>query len=107
MKVMLTPPDLWGSTGYVSQGDTGAPGATHTMYQVHRGHRSANCQQMPMPQVRHSSEDESKETVAENIILINRQRQVMGFGISVCSADPTLNNSRELSLLYSVKSLIY
>ena len=37
MKVMLTPPDLWGSTGYVSQADTGAPGATQTMYQVYTG----------------------------------------------------------------------
>ena len=74
MKVMLTPPDLWGSTGYVSQGDTGAPGATQTLYQVHTGHRLAIRQ--PLPQVRHSSEDESKETAAENIILINRQRQV-------------------------------
>ena len=38
MKVMLTPPDLWGSTGYVSQADSGAQGATQTMYKV-RGDR--------------------------------------------------------------------
>ena len=38
MKVMLTPPDLWGSAGYVSQADSGAPGATQTMYKV-RGDR--------------------------------------------------------------------
>jgi len=60
MKVMLTPPDLWGSTGYVSQADSGAPEATQTMYKV-----------------RHSSEDgHPQETDAENIILINRQRQL-------------------------------
>ena len=35
MKVMLTPPDLWGSTGYVSQ--SGAD-ASDTMYKVSSEH---------------------------------------------------------------------
>ena len=77
MKVMLTPPDLWGSTGYVSQADSGAPGATQTMYKV-QGDRDPQYVLLIMaPQVRHSSEDgHPQDTVAENIILINRQRQV-------------------------------
>ena len=77
MKVMLTPPDLWGSTGYVSQADSGAQGATQTMYKV-RGDRDLQYVLMIIfPQVRHSSEDgDPQEAAAENIILINRHRQV-------------------------------
>ena len=77
MKVMLTPPDLWG--------DTGGPGAAQTMYQVQDVTLSALLVYFLLItwlQVRHSSEDGDpqwggdKETAAENIILINRQRQV-------------------------------
>ena len=53
-----------------------------------------------LPQVRHSSEDESKETVEENIILINRQRQV-GLGLATNYSSPhyTLTQFVKSSLL--------
>ena len=69
MKVMLTPPDLWG--------DTGGPGAAQTMYQVQDvSDLLLYFLLITCLQVRHSSEDGDKETAEENIILINRQRQV-------------------------------
>ena len=82
---MLTPPDLWGSTGYVSQG--GGPGAgadTQAMFKVGRGGvRVSGCQDKRyLLQARQGEEGESgwgeegRETPAENIVLINRQRQV-------------------------------
>ena len=76
MKVMLTPPDLWG--------DTGGPGAAQTMYQVQPDVSLVTIfpPDNSCLQVRHGSEDGDpqwggdKETAEENIILINRQRQV-------------------------------
>ena len=74
MKVMLTPPDLWGSTGYIGAaagpggggGGATSAGASEQLYKE-RGEMDVQwglCNA------------ENKET--ENIILVNRQRQVSG-----------------------------
>ena len=69
MKVMLTPPDLWGTTGYTGGTGGGAgggasPGAGDSMYKE----RSEGDLQWGAVVA------DTKET--ENIILLNRQRQV-------------------------------
>ena len=65
MKVMLTPPDLWGSTGYVSGG--GGSGCV-TPDQMYKERGEADLQWGTVCTA------DNKET--ENIIMINRQRQV-------------------------------
>ena len=69
MKVMLTPPDLWGSTGYIgaASGATATSAGTSEQLYKERGEMDVQwglCNA------------ENKET--ENIILVNRQRQVSG-----------------------------
>ena len=56
MKVMLTPPDLWGSTGYIGEsgGQGVGRGTPETLYKERSG------------------DGEERE----NMILLNRQRQV-------------------------------
>ena len=83
MRVMLTPPDIWGSTGYVT---TDTEDNTDNMYKVRP--ECVLCHALILSQVRQvgSVDDmqwgvaggsgEDKETVNQNIILINRQRQV-------------------------------
>ena len=66
MKVMLTPPDLWGTTGY-----TGGAGAGDSMYKE----RSEGDLQWGAVVA------DTKET--ENIILLNRQRQVESIRILI------------------------
>jgi len=68
MKVMLTPPDLWGSTGYVSQ--SGAD-ASDTMYKMRQSDSGDDLQWGVV-----GGSGENKEAVTENIILVNRQRQL-------------------------------
>ena len=69
MKVMLTPPDLWGSTGYIgatSGASATSVGGSDQLYKE-RGEMDVQwglCN------------SENKET--ENILLVNRQRQVSG-----------------------------
>ena len=69
MKVMLTPPDLWGSTGYIgaaSGGGATSSGASEQLYKE-RGEMDVQwglCN------------SDNKET--KNILLVNRQRQVSG-----------------------------
>ena len=87
MKVMLTPPDIWGSTGYVSQ-DT--EDDTDNMYKVRVSGNFEDIMLMNtinLLQVRQiGSEGEIPWGEAEgsgdsnenrSIILINRQRQVV------------------------------
>ena len=67
MKVMLTPPDLWGTTGYTGGAGGGASpgaGAGDSMYKE----RSEGDLQWGAVVA------DTKET--ENILLLNRQRQV-------------------------------
>ena len=69
MKVMLTPPDLWGTTGYTGGAGAGGgsspgAGAGDSMYKE----RSEGDLQWGAVVA------DTKET--ENIILLNRQRQV-------------------------------
>ena len=67
MKVMLTPPDLWGSTGYV--GGAGAVGGSSSSgsEQIYKERGEMDIQWS-------ICNTEDKDT--ENIILANRQRQV-------------------------------
>ena len=71
MKVMLTPPDLWGSTGYVAGAGAGpsaaGPGTSGGSDQVYKERGEMDIQWS-------ICNTDSKET--ENILLVNRQRQV-------------------------------
>ena len=70
MKVMLTPPDLWGSTGYVSSGGVagGSSSGCVTPDQMYKERGEPDLQWGTV------CSGDNKET--ENIIMINRQRQV-------------------------------
>ena len=85
MKVMLTPPDIWGSTGYVSQGQD-TEDDTDNMYKVGVSGNFEDIMLMNainLLQVRQiGSEGEIQWGSGDNnenqsIILINRQRQVL------------------------------
>ena len=71
MKVMLTPPDLWGSTGYIGTSAGGGGGATSAgaSEQLYKERGEMDVQWG-------LCNAENKET--ENILLVNRQRQVSG-----------------------------
>ena len=70
MKVMLTPPDLWGSTGYI--GATSGAAATSSVV----GSEQLYKERGEMDVQWGLCNSENKET--ENILLVNRQRQVSG-----------------------------
>ena len=69
MKVMLTPPDLWGTTGYVgaAAGAGTRPSSSEGSDQVYKERGEMDIQWS-------ICNSDNKET--ENIILTNRQRQV-------------------------------
>ena len=70
MKVMLTPPDLWGSTGYI--GATSGAAATSSV----GGSEQLYKERGEMDVQWGLCNSENKDT--ENILLVNRQRQVSG-----------------------------
>ena len=84
MKVMLTPPDLWGSTGYVAGAGAGAgasaagPVTSGSSDQVYKERGEMDIQWS-------ICNADSKET--ENILLANRQRQVSD-DCAICSLYP-------------------
>ena len=85
MKVMLTPPDIWGSTGYVSQDPESDNADNMYKVQILQCDDEQNitfqvCQIGSVDDIQWGvagGSDENKETVNQNIILINRQRQVI------------------------------
>ena len=75
MKVMLTPPDLWGSTGYI--GAAGGAGGSSS-----GGSEQLYKERTEMDVQWGLCNSENKES--ENILLLNRQRQVGGLGSDDC-----------------------
>ena len=69
MKVMLTPPDLWGSTGYIGAASGAGTSSTGTSEQLYKERTEMDVQWG-------LCNSDNKET--ENILLVNRQRQVSG-----------------------------
>ena len=68
MKVMLTPPDLWGSTGYIGAAAGAGGSSSGGSEQLYKERTEMDVQWGLC------SSENNKET--ENILLVNRQRQV-------------------------------
>ena len=76
MKVMLTPPDLWGSTGYIGAASGAAGSSSGGSEQLYKERTEMDVQWGLC------SAENNKET--ENILLVNRQRQVSGLHSDDC-----------------------
>ena len=91
MKVMLTPPDLWGTTGYVgAAAGAGAgtrPSSSEGSDQVYKERGEMDIQWS-------ICNSDNKET--ENIILTNRQRQVNDDSASALYARERERGGREM-----------